>query len=120
MSKKIFIVDDNIGILEGFQTMLEGEGYEVTASLHIDIISPLKQDNLPDLIILDVLLSGVDGRDICKQIKNTNMTKHIPIIMVSAHPNARKTSIESGADDFISKPFEMEELLTKVRNLMYN
>src|SRR5688572_24742736 len=70
----------------------------------------------PNLILLDVLISGNDGRTICKQLKSQEDTKHIPIIMFSAHPSAAATIAEYGADDFIAKPFDVNDLLAKVNN----
>jgi len=69
---------------------------------------------LPDLILLDVLLSGKDGREIVKQLKSQEETKSIPIIMFSAHPSAEKTAREAGADDFVAKPFHIDFLLAVV------
>ena len=69
---------------------------------------------LPDLILLDVLLSGKDGREIVKRLKSQEETRHIPVIMFSAHPSAEKTARAAGADDFVAKPFEMDEILAKI------
>ena len=69
---------------------------------------------MPDLIVLDVLLSGVDGREICKKIKHTESWKHIPVIMFSAHPSAQKNMENFGADDFIPKPFQSEKILERI------
>lgn len=68
----------------------------------------------PDLILLDVLISGYDGRVICKELKSREETRHIPVIMFSAHPGAAATISDYGADDFISKPFDVNHLLQKV------
>jgi DNA-binding response OmpR family regulator len=68
----------------------------------------------PDLIVLDVLLSGVDGRIICKKLKHSPESKHIPIIMFSAHPGAQKNMKDFGADDFLPKPFESNKLIERI------
>jgi DNA-binding response OmpR family regulator len=73
----------------------------------------------PDLILLDVLISGYDGRVICKQLKSNEETKHIPIIMFSAHPGAAATIADYGANDFISKPFDVDHLLKKVNEQLH-
>ncbi len=114
MSKKILVVDDDEGILEAFELMLTSAGYEVETSTKNGDYIGQKLKNTPDLIILDVLLSGTDGRYICKKLKSQKHTKHIPVIMISAHPDAKETAFEAGADDFIPKPFEMNDLLEKV------
>jgi DNA-binding response OmpR family regulator len=64
--------------------------------------------------VLDVLLSGVDGRTVCRKIKNTEQWKHIPVIMFSAHPSAQKNMQDFGADDFLPKPFQGEKLLERI------
>ena len=71
--------------------------------------------NLHHLIFLDVLLSGQDGRIIAQYLKEHSKTKHIPIVMMSAHPDVSKTIAESKADDFLPKPFEITDLLECVK-----
>jgi two-component system alkaline phosphatase synthesis response regulator PhoP len=73
---------------------------------------------MPNLIVLDVLLSGVDGRTICKKLKNTDSSKHIPILMFSAHPGAQKNMEDFGADDFLPKPFESNKILERIEVLL--
>jgi DNA-binding response OmpR family regulator len=114
MQKKIIIVDDDEGLLDAFKAMLEFANYKVEASTNADILLNLKAGNLPDLILLDVLLSGVDGRAICKKLKSQLVTKNVPIIMVSAHPSAFNSIKEIGANDYLAKPFEMNNLLNKI------
>ena len=114
IQKTVLVIDDDEGILEAFEVMLESAGYTVLSSSDAELIHSLTPKQLPDVILLDVLLSGVDGRDICRKLKSDPLTKNIPIIMVSAHPSAYKTIKQAGADDFLSKPFEMDELLAKV------
>jgi CheY-like chemotaxis protein len=113
MNKKVLVIDDDEGILSAFEAVLEGE-YTVETFSNPELLQTLHEKNLPDLILLDVLLSGADGRDICKQLKNNPLTKNIPIIMISAHPGAAKTIKKAGADDYVAKPFEMDELLQKI------
>ena len=115
-TKKILVVDDDPDILDAFQMMLEDAGYEVSITEKGEYAENLHDTNggLPDVIILDVLLSGKDGRTICQKLKSQEDTKHIPIIMISAHPDAKQSVKAVGADDFLAKPFEMEELLAKV------
>lgn len=116
MAKTILAIDDDSDILDAIRFTLEGEGYKVITSEKGEYIENLydKDNGLPDLIILDVLLSGKDGRTICKKLKSQKDTKHIPVIMISAHPDAEKSSKEVGADDFLAKPFNISMLLTTV------
>jgi len=112
--KNVIVVDDDLDILEAISLMLEDAGYTVTTNSKGDFIEHLQANDLPDMIILDMLLSGNDGRDIARQLKAQELTKHIPIIMISAHPKAEQEAQTSGADDFLPKPFEIDELLAKV------
>ena len=70
--------------------------------------------NHVDLVIMDMLLSGADGTDICRRLKQDKVTSSIPILMFSAHPTAKDSCLAAGADDFISKPFEMNDMIGKV------
>jgi CheY-like chemotaxis protein len=111
--KRILIADDNEDILDMMETILEAEGYGVTTIIRAEEVLAIKED-LPDLILLDIWMSGVDGRDICSHLKNQPLTKHIPIILVSANRDIEEISINAGADDFICKPFDLDEFLQKV------
>lgn len=114
--KRILVVDDDPDILEALQFLLEYAGYEVKTTEKGEYAENLRDTNggLPDLIILDVLLSGKDGRLICQKLKSQEETKLIPIIMISAHPGAKHSVAAVGADDFIAKPFDADDLLEKV------
>jgi DNA-binding response OmpR family regulator len=115
-AKRILVVDDDPDILDALQFMLEYAGYEVKTTEKGEYAENLRATNggLPDVIILDVLLSGKDGRLICQKLKSREETKRIPIIMISAHPNAKQSVAAVGADDFLAKPFDMDDLLTKI------
>jgi len=112
--KKVLLIDDDPDVITVLQLLLKKKGYEVaTASREEEAYHQVKAFE-PDLIVLDVLLSGVDGRTICKQLKNSKASKHIPIIMFSAHPGAQKNMADFGADDFIPKPFESNKILERI------
>jgi DNA-binding response OmpR family regulator len=111
--KKILIADDDRAILDALKLMLEEVGYEVNTSSDGKTIQTVKK-YYPDLLLLDIWMSGVDGRDICKELKAYELTKHIPIIMISANRDTETIAKESGADDFLTKPFGMNDLLSKV------
>ncbi|MBV9021197.1 MAG: response regulator [Chloroflexi bacterium] len=112
--KRLLVVDDEQDILEFLQVILEEEGYSVVTTDKGEYLEKLKNGGLPHLILLDVLLSGKDGREIAKQLKSREDTKHIPIIMFSAHPSAEETARRAGADDFLAKPFDIDVLLDKI------
>ncbi len=114
MPKKILVADDDPAILEVIALILEFEGYEVNTTADGDNLRQIKKE-LPDVILLDIWMSGVDGRDVCADLKKNPATKDIPIIMISANKDASQIAQQCGADDFIAKPFEMDELLSKVQ-----
>ncbi len=112
--KRVLVVDDDQDILEAVQFVLDGGGYEAEVTNRGEETFSKIREFKPDLIILDVLLSGSDGRKICKQLKNEQENKHIPILMLSAHPSAKDTIKACGADSFLAKPFEVKQLLAEV------
>ncbi len=112
--KKLLVVDDEADILEFLKVILEDEGYNVVTTDKDDYLEKLHDDTLPDLILLDLLLSGKDGREIVNYLKLNEKTHHIPVIMFSAHPSAREITKQAGADDFVAKPFEIDLFLKKV------
>ena len=115
MTKKILVADDDPAILEAVQMILELEGYVVETSTDGETIYKMKK-NYPDLLLLDIWMSGQDGRELCKFVKKDPQTKHIPVILISASRDIRQSAKEAGADDFIPKPFEMDHLLNKVKH----
>lgn len=110
--KKVLVVDDDESILEAIQVSLEFDNYTVIPLSEGDAVQEMVRKHKPDLIILDVLLSGYDGRDIAKLLKSDHVTRSIPIIMASAHPNVKQTVLDAGANDFLAKPFTMDNLLS--------
>lgn len=111
---KILVVDDDESILDAISLILEEVGYTVKTSFKGEKTYAMVESFHPDLILLDVLMSGKDGRHICRNLKQNDLTKLIPVIMISAHPSAQQGALECGAEDFLAKPFEVEELLSKV------
>lgn len=111
--KKVLVADDDMGILEAMEMILEDAGYEVTTVGDGQTVQNL-QGELPDLLLLDIWMSGMDGAVICQHLKSQERTKNLPIILCSANKDTQKLAKGCGADDFIAKPFEMMELLDKV------
>ena len=107
--KRILAVDDNAAILDVVKMVLEMADCEVTTSLTGSCFRPLKHP-LPDLILLDVMLSGEEGSEICQELKSNEHLQHIPIILLSAQTGLRETALRCGADGFLSKPFRLAEL----------
>lgn len=111
---KILVVDDDPDILSVMEILLSMKGFTVDVTARGDNTFSKIESFQPDLILLDVLISGHDGRAICKEIKNNENLKHLPVIMLSAHPGAAASIGDYGADGFISKPFEVDFLLKKI------
>ena len=114
MLKKVLAVDDDPYILDALIELLKYSGYDVNTTPKGDEVFQKIDEYSPDIILLDIMLSGMDGREICKQIKANQQTSGIPVIMISATPNLTQSVMESGANDFVSKPFDIFLLLDKI------
>ena len=113
--KTILIVDDEPDIVLAIATILEDAGYVVaSATRRESMMQWLRKESLPDLILLDMLLSGQRGAQITEELKQRHETSHIPILMLSAHPDAEQEARAAGADGFIAKPFDLDDLLATV------
>ncbi len=117
MKKRVLVVDDHEDILEVVKMALEMAGYEASTSLTGACFQRMEND-LPDLILLDVLLPGEDGREICRRLKGDEKTRHIPVILLSAHASLLKTVEECGANDFLAKPFRVTQLRDIVKKYL--
>lgn len=113
--EKVLIVDDNFDILWVVETVLKRYGFEVLALPKGEAVVRRTKSFLPNLILLDVFLSGIDGIEVCNKIKENPKTRDIPIIMFSAHTDFSAVKKFCKADDFISKPFDVNELVNKIR-----
>ena len=115
---EILVVDDNKEICVLVQNILLSEGYEAECCYKpLEVLSILAA-NKPKVIITDMLMSGFDGRTLTNEVRSNPETKDIKIMMMSAHPDASTISKNIGVDDFLSKPFEIDELVKKVVNLL--
>ena len=121
-SRKILIIDDDSGIGEMLNLLLEYNGYEVFVSEKPDEAEELILNKKIDLLILDMLISGVNGTDVCKRLRaNENADiSGIPILMMSALHDAVSECKKAGANDFIAKPFEMDQLMNRIQRLLKN
>ena len=109
MDERILVVDDDTDILEFVEPFLSDQGYQVRTSPSGSIMQHIQRD-LPDLILLDIFLHEKDGRVMCRQLKANAVTGHIPIVLFSAQASKENALRESGADDFLSKPFNLQAL----------
>lgn len=120
MKKKslILVLDDDPDICIMIKMVLDYYGYDAMDAENEEIATKIISSNQVDLVIMDMLLSGTNGTDICRQLKHNKETSSIPILMFSAHPTAKETCLAAGADDFISKPFEMNDMMDKISSFL--
>jgi len=121
MSKElIMVIDDEEHILELLRYNLEKEGYRVIACETGEEGLKLLEKEKPDLLILDLMLPGTDGLDICKDIRRRDLTVDLPIIMLTAKGEEidKVVGLETGADDYLTKPFSNRELIARIRALL--
>jgi DNA-binding response OmpR family regulator len=108
---KLLIVDDDSNILDALELVLTTAGYETRLLQDGRETLAAAKEYRPDMILLDVLMSGVDGKDLCKRLKKDSDLRKIPLIMISAHPSAKQHVLNCGADTFLAKPFNARRLL---------
>jgi len=118
--EKILVVDDEENIRELVRYNLVREGYQVTTVGSGEEALKQARSKVPDLIILDLMLPGIDGLDVCKQLKNDTRTAHIPIVMltVKGEESDIVVGLELGADDYITKPFSPQVLLARLKAVL--
>jgi two-component system phosphate regulon response regulator PhoB len=116
----ILIVDDEQDIRELIRFNLEREGYDVLAADTGEQGLEIVQSKLPGLVILDLMLPGMDGLEVCRTLKATAKTEHIPIIMLTAKGEDTDiiTGLELGADDYVTKPFSSKVLVARIRRVL--
>ncbi len=115
MSDRILLVEDDPKLAKFIESQLGFEGYHVTVAPNgLDGLT-IACDAQPDLLILDWILPGISGLDICLRLRSTDV--QVPIIMLTAKDEVpdRVTGLNAGADDYVTKPFSMEELLARVK-----
>lgn len=114
----ILVVDDNKDICLLIENILLAEDYNVESCCNPAEFRQKLQTGKPQLIITDMLMSGFDGRTLTKEIKSDPDSSDIKIMMMSAHPDAARICENIGVDDFLSKPFEIDDLVNKVEKLL--
>ena len=116
-TKKILVVDDEVDLVETIRFPLEMEGFHVLVSYNgEDALNQARKEN-PDLILLDIMLPKLDGYKVCRLLKFDERYKHIPILMLTAKTQVKdkQTGMETGADEYITKPFDIDQLMEKVK-----
>ena len=120
MSKRIFVVDDDREIREIVTFVLKRNGFEVTAASNGQQLQHLLIQQIPDLIILDVMMPGEDGYQIFNTLRSDPQTRHIPVVIMTAHAEDiyERISVDLGAAEHMTKPFHPFELVEKVKVLL--
>ena len=116
--KKILIVDDNEASITLLLSVL-GNRYDLSVALSGEEAIESLMEELPDLIILDIVMDGINGIDLCKKLKQDHVTAHIPIVLLSATNNALSSKAkEVGASALIGKPFKVEHFISTIKKLI--
>lgn len=117
---KILVVDDEKEIVQLIRITLKEEGYHILGVFNGEEALKIASEKIPDLIILDLILPGIDGLEVCRILKNNTETKDIPIIMLTAKGSETDVvvGLELGADDYMHKPFRPRELIARVKAVL--
>lgn len=120
MKKNVLVVDDEIGALTLIGIMLERGGFQVLKAKDADAALAILDQDTPDLIILDVMMPGIDGIELCKIIRGRDDIGGIPVLILSARGDADSVmrGMEAGANDYLPKPILHHDLVTKVRTIL--
>lgn len=119
-SKKILVVDDETSLVDLCQIVLENAGFEVRGAYNGKQALNLLKSEMPDLILLDVMMPGMNGIELCREIREKLQEKRVYIVMYTADisDSTRKCSLEAGANDFITKEIPIYDLPVKINDLL--
>lgn len=120
MARTVLIIDDEPDLIRLIDYNLTKSDYVVLTAKNGEAGLTLARRHAPDLIILDIMMPGLDGFDVCKKLRQDPMTAHVPILMLTAKAEEgdRVLGLEIGADDYMTKPFNLRELLARVKALL--
>jgi DNA-binding response OmpR family regulator len=114
MLKRVLVIDNDRGILDAMQEVLVYEGYEVMVKEDAGDILAMVQQYQPDLLLIDYILNGINGGELCHQVKADSSTSWLPVILMSAYPRVLQSLGHYGFDDFIPKPFDLTDFTNRV------
>src|SRR5579871_5769369 len=120
MTARVLVVDDILSNVKPLEAKLSAEYFEVVSAFNgLECLAKM-DEALPDIVLLDVMMPGMDGFEVCRRIKNNPKTAHVPVVMVTAldQPSDRVAGLEAGADDFLTKPVDDAALFARVRSLV--
>ena len=117
---KVLVVDDEENIIELIRLGLRYEGFEVAVASDGEQALAQAQRTNPDLIILDILMPGIDGLEVCRRLRNNPTTSDVPILMLTAKDDVseRIAGLQAGADDYLTKPFDFYELVERIKAIL--
>ncbi|MDQ1095923.1 MULTISPECIES: response regulator [Chryseobacterium] len=119
-AKKIMVCDDDQGVLDVIEMMLDSSGYTAFTEINsTNLISEIKK-NQPDLILLDLWMPVLSGDQVVRAIRADQNISHLPVIILSASRDGDDIAMDAGADAFLSKPFDMDELIDTIEDLLKN
>src|SRR4051812_33069242 len=120
MTARVLVVDDILSNVKLLEAKLTAEYFEVASAYNgLEALAKIEEQQ-PDIVLLDVMMPGMDGFEVCSRIKHNPKTAHLPVVMVTAldQPADRVAGLESGADDFLTKPVDDTALFARVRSLV--
>src|ERR671928_361142 len=120
MTARVLVVDDVFPNVKLLETKLSAEYFDVVTAMNGPDALAICEQGLCDIVLLDVMMPGMDGFEVCKRLKNAPTTAHLPVVMVTAldQPSDRLKGLDAGADDFLTKPVDDTALLARVRSLV--
>ena len=118
MLDKVLVVDDELAIRELLDIFLTGEEYEVILASNGKEALELVEKEQPKAVLLDIKMPGINGIEVCRRLKAKDESKFIPIIMITASMDHRTEAVEAGADDIVTKPFNMEQLSFRLKSAL--
>ncbi|RYE32369.1 MAG: response regulator [Sphingobacteriaceae bacterium] len=119
MPKRIIVIDNDLPVLEMLREALQGQGYEVIAFQDTDNVVDLVQQHPADLLIVDYILDGINGGELCQQVKKQPATTQLPVMICSGYSRVLNSLGFYNCDAFLEKPFDLTDLLEKVNRLLY-
>ncbi|MGN6395648.1 MAG: response regulator [Mucilaginibacter sp.] len=117
---RVLVIDNDNDILDVLNEALTYEGYEVNSLCQVEDILPELQKYRPDIVIMDYILNGINGGELCQQIKINTPTAKLPVLMISAYPRVLQSLGNYGCNVFIPKPFDLDHIVNSIQALTQN